>query len=115
VSMKLRSGFTLVEAMVALVVLAVSVLGLCAAVGVVSSSAKVSYLRTQVSTRAMAEMERLLAARPERVRGGAIMQADLHIQWEVSGANPRQILLVVRQRLGRWEAADTLVTLVGPR
>jgi len=114
-SMKLWSGFTLVEAMVALVVLAVSVLGLSAAVGVVSSSMKVSYLRTQVSMRAVAEMERLLAAGPERVGAGAIVQTDLHIRWEVSGANPRQILLVARQRLGRWEAADTLVTLVGPR
>ncbi len=37
------------------------------------------------------------------------------MQWEVSGVSPKQILLVARQRLGRWEAADTLVTFVAAR
>ncbi len=53
----LGSGFTLVEVMVALVVLAVSVLGLSAAVSVVSSNTKISHLRTKVSVRAQAEMD----------------------------------------------------------
>ncbi|UCC49492.1 MAG: prepilin-type N-terminal cleavage/methylation domain-containing protein [Gemmatimonadota bacterium] len=111
----LGSGFTLVEVMVALVVLAVSVLGLSAAVSVVSSNTKISHLRTKVSVRAQAEMERLLASGPDRLGSGAVVQGDLHVQWEVSGVSPKQILLVARQRLGRWEAADTLVTFVAAR
>lgn len=114
-SKRLASGFTLLEVMMALVMLAVSVLGLCASVGVVSSNMKISHLRTMVSVRAQAEMERLLATGPDRLESGRFVQGDLHVSWEVSGVSPKEILVVVRHRLGRLEAADTLVTLVGPR
>ena len=107
-----RGGFTLVEIMVAVILLALGVLGLAATVGVVARSMNVSFLETQLRARARTEIERLLAGGWERLTSGELSSGDIEVRWQVNGERVGELLLVAHQRLGRYEASDTLVTLV---
>ena len=107
-----RAGFTLVELVVAVLVLSVGILGLTATVGVVGRNMRVSYLETQVRSRARAQMERLLAGSRSGLASGNSRQDGTEIDWLVTGVGLRQLWLVARRRTGPHEAADTLVTLV---
>lgn len=110
-----RSGFTLVEVIVALTVLAVGLLGLSATVGVVASRMNTSLLETQVTTCALAEMEEALAVGPERSASGERRCGNLEVSWRVSGKDLREIRVVVRGWLAGSEVADTLTTLAHSR
>ena len=110
-----RAGFTVVELVVALLVLAAGILGLAATTAVVASSMRVAHLETQVATRAQAEMESLLSSGVDRLAPGARRDGGLFLAWEVSGTDLRQLRLVVRRDLGPDLSADTLLTLVRAR
>ncbi len=110
-----RAGFTLVELVVAVLVLAVGVLGLTASVGVVGWNMRSSYVQTQARARARAQMESLLAEERDSLMSGDIDQGATRITWRVTGDGPRQVWLVGHTRIGRHEAADTLATLVYDR
>ncbi|MEE9132711.1 MAG: prepilin-type N-terminal cleavage/methylation domain-containing protein [Gemmatimonadota bacterium] len=107
-----RAGFTLVELVVAVMVLAIGILGLTATVGVVGRSMRISYLQTQLRARALVEMEGLLAGGYAQLMSGERREGGAQITWRVGGGDPKQLVLVVRQRLGQHELADTLATLV---
>jgi prepilin-type N-terminal cleavage/methylation domain-containing protein len=103
-------GFTLIEVLVALVVLTVGLLGLSATAAMVASEMRASHLRTRVKARAQAELEWLLASGAEGP--GEIREDGVRIVWEVGGASLREISLVVELSTGRGSFADTLVALV---
>ena len=107
-----RAGFTLVELVVAVMVLTIGILGLTATVGVVGRNMRVSYVETQVRARARAQMERLLAGNRDSLVSGDLQQQGSQVSWQVTGIGPRQIWLVARKRMGQHEVADTLATLV---
>ncbi len=105
-------GFTLVEVVVALTVLAVGMLGLSATIGVVASRMSASLMATRVTTCAQAELEVTLARALYRPAFGERHQCDLEVSRRVSGGDPQEIRIVVRGRLAGSEFADTLTTLV---
>jgi prepilin-type N-terminal cleavage/methylation domain-containing protein len=104
-----QPGFTLVEVVVALTVLAVGILGLSATVGVVAWRMNSSLLETRVTTCAQAELEGLLAPPGERRHG------NLEVSWRVSGGDLKEVQVVVRGQLAGSEVADTLTTLASLR
>ena len=103
-------GFTLIEVLVALVVLSVGLLGLSATAAAVASQMRASHLRTRVKARAQAELEWLLASGGEGA--GERREGGVRVAWEVSGVSLREIRLVVELNTGRGSFTDTLVTLV---
>ncbi|UCC73384.1 MAG: prepilin-type N-terminal cleavage/methylation domain-containing protein [Gemmatimonadota bacterium] len=110
-----RSGFTLVEMLVAVTVLAVGLLGLSATMGVVATSMNASLLETRLATGAQAEMESLLVAAAPRPGSGEREARGLRIGWEVGGTGLREIRVFVRGQLRGAQATDTLATLVCAR
>ena len=107
-----RGGFTLVELIVAVVVLTLGILGSAATAKVVASLIQASHLQTLVRARSQAQMESVLALGPDLVDSGEREIEGGRISWLLSGDDPRGILVVVRQRLGRRELTDSLATLV---
>jgi prepilin-type N-terminal cleavage/methylation domain-containing protein len=106
-----RLGFTLVEVVVALTVLAVGMLGLSATVGVVASRMSSSLLKTRVTTCAQAELEAMLARGLDWPASGEHRQGDLEVSWRVSNGDLKEIRVVVRGQLAGSDVADTLTTL----
>lgn len=106
------SGFALVEAIVATVLLAVGVLGFAAAVGAIGSQMRASHLATQLRARGQTEMEGLLAAGYERLAAGDRREGSFRIQWTVSDGELRELQLIVSHRIGVDQTADTFSTLV---
>ncbi len=110
-----RGGFTVVELLVAVVVLTVGVLGLAATAEVVASLTQAAHIRTLLRARGQAQMETLLAGASNQLDSGERWVEGGWIGWQVSGDDPRGILIIARQRLGRQEVTDSLATLVrGP-
>jgi prepilin-type N-terminal cleavage/methylation domain-containing protein len=106
-----RSGFTLVEVVVALTVLAVGMLGLSATVGVVATRMSSSLLETRVTACAQAELEGVLAHGIDWSASGERRGCSLEVSWRVSGQDLKEIQVIVRGRLAGSEVADTLTTL----
>jgi len=103
-------GHTLVELVVALVILAVGLLGLSATIGAISRMTTASLLAAHARFAAQARIEELLALPPDRLDSGKWRQGELALSWEVGSGEPREIVLVVRHALGPREIHDTLTT-----
>lgn len=103
-------GLTLVEFVVALVLLGVGLLGLSAAIGIIARMTTASLLTAQARFAARAQIEMLLAMPPDRLAAGERRRGELVLEWQVSGDDPRRIVLGVRHALGSQEVRDTLVT-----
>jgi prepilin-type N-terminal cleavage/methylation domain-containing protein len=110
-----QPGFTLVEVVVALTVLAVGILGLSATVGVVAWRMNSSLLETRVTACAQAELEGLLARGIDGLAPGERRHGNLEVSWRVSGGDLKEIQVVVRGQLAGSEVADTLTTLASLR
>lgn len=110
-----HGGFTLVDMMVAVMVLALGILGLAGTVGVVGSQMRVARVDTQLAALTRAEMERRLAAGYGSLAAGEESRGPYRITWDVSGENPREVRLIVCYQDGAVGRADTVATLVTPR
>lgn len=106
-----RHGFTLVEVIVALTVLAVGLLGFSATVGVVAARMSASLLETRVTTCAQAKLEELLAGGLGGSASEGCRQIGLELGWQVNGQDLKEIRVYVRGQLAGSEIADTLTTL----
>ena len=107
------AGFTLVDALVSMMVLAVGILGLAATVGLVGQQMRGVKVETQLASLARAEMERLLAEGYDRLESGQRDQGPYSIRWEVDGEHPKVVRLITTFDDGGRVQADTLATLVG--
>jgi Tfp pilus assembly protein PilV len=104
-----------VELLVAVVLLAIGIVGLSATVGVVAWHLSAARLETRVNARAQAEMERMLRSGYAQADSGGYGDGELRLAWEVTGGDPKQIVVVAAQRLGPLQLADTLATLIRDR
>ncbi|HSG82773.1 MAG TPA: prepilin-type N-terminal cleavage/methylation domain-containing protein [Gemmatimonadota bacterium] len=106
-----QAGFTLVELLVALVLLAVGVLGLSAASLCAASRLGIARLDTRIRVRAQTELESLLAAGDTELWSPGHGDDRLTLAWQVSEGHPRILTVVVAGRQRTEVLADTLVTL----
>jgi type II secretory pathway component PulJ len=109
------SGHTVVELVVAIVILAVGLLALSATAGVVSRMMTVSLAEAQARFAARARLEELLAQPSDRLASGAWRREGLSVRWNVGDGDPRRIVLVVHHALGPHQTGDSLVTLARSR
>jgi len=111
---RLRSqrGVTLIELIVATVVLAVGILGLSTTAVVVARMVQVAHLHMYVKARAEAEIESILAAAPASLQSGGWEEGGFAVTWEVRGGELKELRMIVRRQAGRFVVADTLATLV---
>jgi Tfp pilus assembly protein PilV len=108
----LEAGYSAVELMVAVVVLAIGVLGLSATASVVSGLMKTSSLDSRLRFTSQAAVEQLLLEPSDRLASGERRTGDQVVSWQVSGDRPRRLIVIARDAMGGIEAADTLATIV---
>jgi prepilin-type N-terminal cleavage/methylation domain-containing protein len=105
-------GFSLVELVVALTVLAISALGLAATARVVADSMMVSYLDTRIAIAAQSALERLLARENDDLASGTSADGPVLVSWTLGDGELRELSLVVSGRLAGIEVRDTVVAFV---
>ena len=108
-------GFTLVDMVVAVMVLTLGILGLAGTVGVVGAQMRAARVDTQLAALARGEMERHLAAGYGSLGMGEEVRGPYRIVWEVRGEDPSELRLIVRYQEGTLGRADTIATLVTPQ
>lgn len=105
-------GHTIVELIVAILILSVGLMALSATSGVVSRMMATSSLSAQARYAAQGRLEQLLSTPSDRLTSGEWRRGDLSLRWQVSSGDPRHILLVVHHVLGPHATGDSLATAV---
>ncbi len=105
-------GFSLIEVIAALILLAVGILGLSAVVAVTGEQTRLAHIRTELRIIGQERMESLLAGGFDDLSDGEDQQRRYEIDWSVVGDDLKEVTLVVAHSQGEAEAADTLATLV---
>jgi prepilin-type N-terminal cleavage/methylation domain-containing protein len=112
-------GFTLVEVLIAVVILSVGVLGMVGAAGLVSRMIGQGKRNTQAAVVAMQRMEILrgqaLSTNPRctALAGGTAATTGVTETWTVTGTGKsRRIRLIVQYQTNRGTAVDTMHTVV---
>ena len=113
-------GFTLIEIMIALVILSVGVMGIVGAAGLASRMIGQGKRNTQAAIVAMQRIETIrqtaLSTNPRctALAGGTATTTGVTETWTVTGTGrSRRIRLIVRYPTNRGQAVDTVNTVVG--
>lgn len=109
-------GFSMLEVLLSLMLFSVAVLGLSWAGMTASAQLRASRSDIQVWTAARNQLDELTALGYDSVTAGTDTVGGYPISWDVQGANPKKIILVVqaRNRSGTL-VPDTFVTYMADR
>lgn len=108
-----RSGFTLTEVLISVVIVAIGVVGFVSAVGLSTTELWMSQRDTDVSLLMADQAERLRALPYDSVRAGSRDVGDYGLSWDVQGGDPKEVILeATYARYGGGQAADTIVLYI---
>jgi type IV pilus modification protein PilV len=108
-------GFTVIEVIVAIIILSVGILGLASSAATVTRMIGQGQRFSEASAMASERFEILRAQQCEDMDGGDETKGMFEIDWEVSTVNGTQgnmIEVIVTSPTGIGERADTFVTVV---
>ena len=109
-----RSGFTLTEVLISVVVIAIGVVGFVGALGVATSELWMGKRDTEVSMLMTDQAERLKALPFDSVKAGTRTVGEYDVSWDVQGNNPKEVILeATYSRHDGGETTDTIVVLIG--
>lgn len=108
-----RWGFTLVEVMVALVILATALLSLAAAAGLAVRQLYYSQTDTEWWTAVQLQLEELSSQGFQNVADGSATVEGYPMSWTVSGPDPKTVTVeVTRTRRNGQVVVDTLLLIM---
>lgn len=111
--MRGTDGFTLTEVLISVVVIVIGVLGFASSIGVVTMQMQYGERNTEVALVAADQLERLRALPYDSVTSGSRTIGDYDVDWDVSGQDPKRVLLTLSfEKRNGDTAADTLVAYV---
>jgi len=108
-----RSGFTIVEVLVAVMILTVGILGLATTAGLVTRMISQGQRYTEASTLANERFEILRGERCPAVASGSETRDAYSIAWtvtNVNGGRAREIAVTVTSPTGRGNRTDAFTT-----
>lgn len=108
-----RSGFTLTELLISMVVVAIGVIGFATAIGLVSTSMRIGKRDTELSMLLQSQAERLKAQPAYTLADGSRDEGLYQLAWSVDEGSPTKVTLVADYtRHDGGSAADTVVFYV---
>lgn len=108
-----QNGFTLVEVMVALVLIAVGILGFLSVVGVSGRQLWVGQRDTEVSMLVRDQFERLRARGYDDLTSGERTEGNYHLSWEPDPADSSRVILIATYpRQAGGTMSDTLIAYI---
>jgi prepilin-type N-terminal cleavage/methylation domain-containing protein len=108
-----RAGFTITELLVSMVIISIGVVGFASAVGVMSKELWYGNRDTRVAMLVGDQLEKLKALPYDSVQSGTRSEGAYQLTWQVQGADPKKVILVVGYPGGKGQArADTVVSFI---
>lgn len=104
-----RRGLSLVEVMIAVVILAIAVLGLAGAAGWAAAQLHRSRLDLNAWAVLQAQVDSLSSVDYDKLADGSTVVSGYPLEWSVSGTNPKKLVLEVQSNLRGQVRSDTLV------
>lgn len=111
-----RAGFSVIEVVIAVVIMGILVGGLTSAGVVARSQLTLGQIDVRVWKAASFQMEKILAEGYDNLTAGTDTVQGLALGWTITGTNPKKVVLVVdRPTLVGAIRPDTFVTYVADR
>lgn len=108
-----RTGFTIVELLVSVIIVSIGVVGFVSAVGLASTELWFGRRDSEISMLVADQLEQIKAMGHDAVQPGERIEGAYHLTWSVAGDNPKKVVLVVEYpRSVGGTQGDTLVTYV---
>lgn len=108
-----RSGFTITELLISVVIIAIGVVGFVTAVGLVSTELRIGKRDTEVAMAVSDQAEQIKSMPYDSIQPGSRMEGDYQLSWDVEGADPKKVILTATfPRLKGGTLADTVVLYV---
>lgn len=108
-----RSGFSITEVVVSVMIVSIGVIAFATAVGLAARDIRLGQRHTDIAMLITDQLEQLKSLPPELVQNGQRTQGDYQLTWTVVGSNPKKLTLVARYPgLKSSPRADTLVTYI---
>jgi prepilin-type N-terminal cleavage/methylation domain-containing protein len=108
-----RSGFTITELLISVIIIAIGVVGFATAVGLVSTELWIGNRDTQVSMLLADQAEFLKSMPYDSVQSGWRVDGDYQLSWLVQNGDPKRVVLeAVYARHSGGQMADTVVVYI---
>ena len=106
-----RSGMSILEVLVALLIFAVAIVALTSAGVIAGTQLRMSRADVHLWAAARYKLEELTALGYDNVTAGSDTVQGYAMTWKVQGTDPKKIVLTVQAKNGKGDAvADTIVT-----
>lgn len=108
-----EAGFSLTELLISLIMISVGVVGFATAVGLISKEVRIGGRDTEVALLVTDRMEALKAMGHDAIVPGTASQGPYQLSWNVEGADPKKVVLVVTYpKEGEGFMSDTVVSYI---
>lgn len=105
-----RSGFTITELLLSVIIIAVGVVGFATAVGLIATELRIGKRDTEVALLMADQAEQIKAQPYDSVSSGSRVVGEYALDWLVQGANPKTVILEATfPGYGGSQLADTIV------
>lgn len=108
-----QTGFTVIELLISMIIIAIGVVGFATAVGLVATELWIGNRDTRVSMAVAGQAEYLKSIPYDSVQSGSRAEGEYQLSWNVQGSNPKKVILEAtysRRRGG--QLADTVVVYI---
>ena len=108
-----RSGFTITELLISVVIIAIGVVGFATAVGVQSMELQIGRRDTNLSLSITRKVEELKSLQYDSLQTGSEVDGDYALSWTVQAGDPKRVVMEAQFESTRGNTlADTVVFYV---
>jgi Tfp pilus assembly protein PilV len=108
-----RSGFSITEVVVSVMIVSIGVIAFATAVGLAARDIRLGQRHTEIAMLIADQLEQLKSLPPELVQNGERTQGDYRLSWTVAGSSPTKVVLVAEYPgMKNSPRADTLVAYI---
>ena len=113
--LKGKTGFSVTELLIALIMISIGMTGFTTAIGLIAAELKIGRRDTEVALLAAQQIEVLKSIGHDDVTPGSLTQGDYQFDWDVEGSNPKKVIFVATySKSDGGLKSDTIISYISP-